>query len=164
MFAANSRKEPAPAKGKATGKRPAVPGNKAQLKAAIEYLIQDPELHDRWQDILRASKNFDRPINQATLILEDRIRKKAQLPKKLTGENLVSQAFNEQLAKTVLHVASNDPDDQRGFTEILRGIVPAFRNLTHHHVTDIFSRQDALRVCGFIDVLLRVVDGSTKVK
>ena len=77
---------------------------------------------------------------------------------------MVSQAFNEQLAKTVLQIASNDPDDQRGFTQILRGIVPAFRNLTHHHVTDIFSRQDALRVCGFIDVLLRVVDGSTKVK
>jgi len=33
----------------------------------------------------------------------------------MTGENLVGYAFNEELAKTVLRVASNEPDDQRGF-------------------------------------------------
>jgi uncharacterized protein (TIGR02391 family) len=163
IFAANGPKERTPAKGK-SGKRQAISGSKTQLKAAIEYLIKDPELYERCQDILRASKNFDRPINQATQVLEDRIRKKAQLAKKLTGEKLVGQAFNEELAKTVLQVASNDPDDQRGFTQILRGIVPAFRNITHHHITDNFSRRDAMRVCGFFDVLLRVVDGSKKVK
>lgn len=99
-----------------------------------------------------------------TQILEDRIRTKAQPAKRLTGEPLVGYAFNEDLSKTVLQVASKEPDDQRGFTQILRGIVPAFRNVTHHHIADAFSREDAMRVCGFIDVLLRVVDGSTKVK
>ena len=111
-----------------------------------------------------AAKNFDRPINQATQVLEDRIRKKAQLGKKLTGDGLEIPRSKRIWAKTVLRVASNDPDDQRGFTQILRGIVAAFRNATHHHITDNFSRQDALRVCGFIDVLLRVVDVSVKVK
>jgi hypothetical protein len=47
---------------------------------------------------------------------------------------------------------------------MLRGVVPTFRNKTHHHVADTFSRDDAMRVCGFIDVLLRVVDNSTKIK
>ena len=134
------------------------------MRSAIEYLIQDIELLDRCQDILMASSNFDRPVNQATLVLEDRIRKKSQPPTQQTGENLVNFAFKEDLTKTILQIAGKDPDDQRGFTQILRGIVPAFRNRTHHHVTNNFSREEAMRVCGFIDVLLRVVDASIKVR
>ena len=132
------------------------------LRAAIKYLIADPELLSRCGDILLAKRNFDRPVNQATLVLEDRIRTKAEPSKKLVGENLVGYAFNEDLSRTVLAVASNDPEDQRGFTQILRGVVPAFRNRTHHHLTNTFSREEALRVCGFIDVLLRIVDSSVK--
>ncbi len=164
MFASNSAKETRAPKGKAARKRPASIGKKASLKLAIEYLIQDSTLLSRCQDLLLAPANFDRAINQATQILEDRIRTKAQPAKPLTGENLVGYAFNEELSKTLLRVASNDQDDQRGFTQILRGIVPAFRNVTHHHIADTFSREDAMRVCGFIDVLLRVVDSSTKIK
>ncbi|OGM93984.1 hypothetical protein A2524_01680 [Candidatus Wolfebacteria bacterium RIFOXYD12_FULL_48_21] len=137
---------------------------KTALKLTIEYLIEDQELRSRCQDILMASANFDRPINQATLVLEDRIRKKAKPLTKMVGENLVGYAFNEEISKTVLRVASNDADDQRGFAQILRGIVPAFRNKTHHHIVEHFSREEAIRVCGFIDVLLRVVDNSVKIK
>jgi hypothetical protein len=148
----------------AARKRPAM-SEKAALRLVIEqYLIQDPTLLSRCQDILLASSNFDRPINQATQILEDRIRKKARPTQRLTGEQVVNFALNEDLSRTVLRVASNDPDDQRGFTQLMRGIVPAFRNITHHHVIDTFSREDAMRVVGFIDVLLRVVDNSIKVK
>lgn len=137
---------------------------KASLRLAIEYLIQDQELLSRCRDILLAAKNFDRPVNQATLVLEDRIRKRAQPPTQLVGENLVNYAFNDDLTRTVLRVASGDSNDQRGFIQILRGIVPAFRNKTHHHVVDSFSRPEAMAVCGFIDVLLRVVDNSVKVR
>ena len=137
---------------------------KTSLKLTIEYLIEDEELRNRCQDILMASGNFDRPINQATLVLEDRIRRKAIPPQKLVGENLVGYAFNEDISKTILRVASDDSEDQRGFTQILRGIVPAFRNKTHHHVVNTFSREEAMCVCGFIDVLLRLVDNSVKAR
>lgn len=133
---------------------------KESLKLTIEYLIEDKELRSRCQDILMAPANFDRPINQATLVLEDRIRKKAKPANKLVGENLVNFAFNENISKTLLRVASEDTEDQRGFTQILRGVVPTFRNKTHHHIVNNFSREEALSVCGFIDVLLRVVDNS----
>ena len=133
---------------------------KESLKLTIEYLIEDKELRSRCQDILMAPANFDRPINQATLVLEDRIRKKAKPAKKLVGENLVNFAFNEGISKTLLRVASEDTEDQRGFTQILRGVVPTFRNKTHHHIVNNFSREEAMSVCGFIDVLLRVVDNS----
>lgn len=132
---------------------------KVAQKAAIEYLLEDKELRQRCADILQARSHFDRPINQATLVLEDRIRQKATPTKQLVGENLVGYAFNPELSKTVLKISDN-PDEQRGFTSILRGIVPAFRNPTHHHVANRFTREEALRVCGFIDVLLRVVDNS----
>ena len=75
---------------------------------------------------------------------------------------MISYAFNEDQAKSLLQVESGDSDDQRGFTQILRGVVPAFRNKSHHHIIDSLSREDAMRVVGFIDVLLRVVDNSTK--
>ena len=136
--------------------------NKAALKLAVEYLLQDQELLSRCQDILMASAKFDRPINQATLVLEDRIRQKAKPPKNLVGENLVNYAFKEDISKTILRVSSGDEEAQRGFTQILRGAVSAFRNKTHHHIVNSISREEALRVCGFIDVLLRVVDQSVK--
>lgn len=136
---------------------------RAILKSAVEYLLQDEQLRDRCGDLLLAQSNFDRAINQATQVLEERIRKKSLPKKRLVGENLVGYACNAELAKTVLKM-SNNSDKQRGFTTILRGIVPAFRNPTHHHVTNTFTREEALRVCSFIDVLLRVVDNSTKIR
>lgn len=133
------------------------------LKSALEYLLLDDELRERCQDLLLAKSKFDRPISQATLVLEDRIRGKSQPTQKLVGEALVRYAFNPELSKTVLKI-SNSTEDQKGFTLIMQGMVPAFRNITHHHATDSFSREDALRVCAFIDVLLKVVDNSKKVK
>ncbi|MGH7032806.1 MAG: TIGR02391 family protein [Stellaceae bacterium] len=147
-----------------SSRRKAPISGKAAVSLAIEYLIQDQMLLGRCSDLLKAKSNFDRPINQATQILEDRIRGKAQLGKGPTGDAVVNLAFKEDTDKTVLRVESADPDDQRGFTQILRGIVAAFRNKTHHQLTDTFSRQEAMRVVGFIDVLLRVVDNSVKVK
>jgi uncharacterized protein (TIGR02391 family) len=135
--------------------------DKQSIRIAIEFLLNDDELKERCRDLLLANRNFDRAVNQATLVLEDRIRDKAG-PTKLVGEGLVNFAFKEDLSKTVLCIKSGDADDQRGFTQILRGIVPFFRNKTHHHIINTFSREDALRVCGFIDVLLRVVDDSVK--
>lgn len=148
----------------AANRGPSQPSKQASLKSAIEYLVQDKELIDRCVGPLVGRKNFDVAINQATLVLEDRIRSKAQPPMLLVGESLVNFAFNESLSKTVLQVASNDANDQRGFTQILRGLVPTFRNKTHHHIIETFSREEAMRVCGFIDVLLRVVDNSVKIK
>jgi uncharacterized protein (TIGR02391 family) len=132
------------------------------LKRAIELLIHDQQLRSKCADILLARANFDRPINQATLVLEDRIRKKIKPPTPMVGETLVNYAFNEKLEKTRLQVASAQAEEQRGITIILRGFVPAFRNTTHHHIVETFTQEDAIRTCVFIDLLLRVVD-STKV-
>jgi uncharacterized protein (TIGR02391 family) len=132
------------------------------IKGIIELLIHDQQLRNKCGDILLARANYDRPINQATLVLEDRIRRKVKPPTAMVGETLVNYAFNERLEKTRLRVASAQAEEQRGITIILRGFVPAFRNTTHHHIVDTFTQEDAIRTCAFIDLLLRVVD-STKV-
>jgi uncharacterized protein (TIGR02391 family) len=133
---------------------------RASLMSATRHLLQDKDLQGRCLDLLSARSRYDRAINQATLVLEDRIRKKAKPPTPMTGEPLVNFAFKEDPSKTVLQVAGGQADDQRGFTQILRGIVPAFRNHTHHHLTDSFSQEEAILVVGFIEVLLRIVDNS----
>jgi uncharacterized protein (TIGR02391 family) len=145
---------------KSSAKRAKPVSKRASLKSAIQHLLQDKDLRARCLDLLGASSRYDRAINQATLVLEDRIRSKAKPPTSMTGEPLVNFAFKDEISKTILQVASGKADDQRGFTQILRGIVPAFRNHTHHHVSDSFSQEEALLVVGFIDVLLRVVEQS----
>lgn len=158
-----AQRSPSRTTGRSNATRLATPSDRARRRASIDYLIADPELHSRCADMLMAPRNFDRAINQATLVLEARLRTKAQPAPRMVGENLVGYAFNEDLARTVLRVASNNPDDQRGLTQILRGVVPAFRNSTHHHIIN-FSREEAMRICGFVDVLLRVVDSAVKVR
>lgn len=138
------------------------PNQKAMLRAAIEYLISDDELKDRCENLILAKSNFDIAINQATLILEDRIRKKAPPPKHLVGVDLVSYAINGDLSKTILQVSSKS-SEQQGFADILRGFVLAFRNKTHHHIIDTFTREEALKVCGFIDILLGVIDNAKSI-
>lgn len=133
------------------------------IKASIDYLFKDTELKDRCSDLLTAKNNFDRAINQATLILEDRIRKKAPPPTRMVGVALSNYAFNPDLNRTILKVSDN-ADEQDGFCNIIRGIMLAFRNITHHHVVNKFSREYALSVCAFIDVLLQVVNESNKIR
>ncbi len=142
--------------------RPAL--KRSSLKKATKLLLQDAELRRRCIDLLAANSQYDRAINQATVVLEDRIRKKATPPTSRVGEALVNFAFNEDISKTVLRVSSGQAEDQRGFTQILRGIVPAFRNPTHHHISERFSQEDAILVVGFIDVLLRVVESTVVVQ
>jgi len=129
---------------------------------SIYNSLTDDELKDRCSDLLSASSNFDRVINQATLLLEDRIRKKSGL-NNLTGVDLVNRAINSTYANTVLQL-SDDPDEHEGFSHICRGIVLSFRNPTHHKIVAGISREDALKICAFIDKLLQIVDSSKKLK
>jgi hypothetical protein len=119
--------------------------------------ITDEELKSRCSDILTAPSNFDRPINQATLILEDRIRKKSKTTEPLNGVALVNKLLNTDLSKTILKI-SDDKDEHEGICHICRGIMQAFRNPTHHHILDKYTREQALKVCAFIDDLLHLID------
>jgi uncharacterized protein (TIGR02391 family) len=125
--------------------------------------IKDQELKDRCLDLLSAHGKFDRVINQATLILEDKIRKKSGITERLEGVKLINKVLNSDLSKTILK-ASNEPDEHNGICDTCRGLMLAFRNPTHHHLSDKFTREEALKFCGFIDTLLGIIDSSEKIR
>ena len=132
----------------------------------IGYLynsIEDKELHDRCGDILLGETAFDRAINQATQILEDRIKKKANLEStNLIGIPLVSKAIHSKIDQTILKF-SDDPDIQEGYSFMFKGIISIYRNQTHHSLNFKCNREYALKFCAYIDELLKEVDRSVVV-
>src|SRR5205814_4301419 len=105
VFVPQSRSSPAATKG--GGPTKSSINKRASLKLAVEYLIEDEELRSRCQNELLASAHSDKAVSQATLVLEERIRNRAQLTR-LVGDGLVNTAFNENLDKTMLRVATDD--------------------------------------------------------
>lgn len=128
---------------------------------SIYNSIEDTELRDRCSDILSAPSDFDRVINQATLVLEDRIRAKSGVGSNLSGVNLVNKALNTNPEKTILLV-SDDSGIHEGICHICRGIMMSFRNPTHHTISgsNQITREDALKFTAFIDYLLKILDKS----
>jgi len=126
---------------------------------SIYNSILDEELKARCSDILSAPGNFDRVINQSTQVLEDRIRSKAKLDRNLVGVNLVNKALNTDLSKTIIMTSENQ-EEHEGICHICRGLMVGFRNPSHHHLTDSFTREEALKFCAFIDNILQIIDKS----
>lgn len=137
-------------------KTPESQRKKSQLSLAIEYLIQDKELFDRCEDLIKAKKKFDRVFREATTVLEDRIKTLSGI-KNLVGVNLVGKVLNPDPSKAVLKV-SDKKFEQQGFFNICNGLMLAFRDTTHHDLSDKFTEQDALKFCGFIDSLLAILE------
>jgi hypothetical protein len=79
------------------GKRSVVASPRRILKGLIGYLIEDEKLLGRCRPALIGTSNFDIAINQATLVLEDRIRKKSEAPGKLSGHDLIGYSFNQDI-------------------------------------------------------------------
>jgi hypothetical protein len=133
-----------------------------ERKLEVESLfkaIHDRELQERCGDLILGDGPFDRVINQATLVLEDRLRNRAGLDRTHYGPGLVSTAVKSDPAEALI-VFSTVKSEQEGYANILRGLMQALRNETHHTVADNFSREDALSICGFIDRILRLIDQS----
>lgn len=128
---------------------------KSELSILISALIQDPILKKRCADLLRARASYDRVFREATTILEDRIKRISGI-KSMKPAALVSRALNPNPQKAVI-VVSDESFEQEGFHGICKGIVLTFRDTTHHELTDKFSREDALKFCGFIDSLLGII-------
>lgn len=135
--------------------------------AKVGYLynsIENSEIKERCGDILLGENAFDRAINQATQILENRIKIKAGLENKpLIGIPLVSKAIHSKISETILQF-SDKTDIQEGYSNLFKGIISIYRNPTHHSLSFECSRDYALKVCAHIDELLKILECSKKVK
>ena len=126
--------------------------------------IDDKDIRERCGDILLGDSAFDRAINQATQVLEDRIKEKAGLKDTpLIGIPLVSKAVHSKIDETILKF-SDKPDIQEGYSYLFKGIVSNYRNPTHHSLSYECTREYALKICAYIDELIKAVGESEKVK
>jgi len=123
--------------------------------------IKDAVLRERCLDLLQAPGNFDRAINQATLVLEARIRDSVPSYEKLSEVVPESKdLFGEALANKLLSptkpliVVSDKPNERVAFLKIVVGIIAYFRNPSHHFLDDKTRWSLAWSVVGIIDSLL----------
>jgi hypothetical protein len=141
-------------KGKGAKGRKAAASSASGLRAAIDYLLSDAELKRRCGDLLTAKRDFDRVFREATTVLDDRLKKLAQIKGKINPDALVVKVLHP--SKAIL-VVSEYADEQEGFFNVTKGLIAAFRNPSHHSLNDKLTREDALRFCGFIDAMLTLL-------
>jgi hypothetical protein len=124
------------------------------MRWAVDYLLSDPELKRRCKDLLLARGDFDRVFREATTVLDDRLKKLAQIKGKINPDELVAKVLHPSRA---ILVVSEHEDEQLGFFNVVKGLMASFRNPTHHSLNDKLTREDALRFCGFIDAMLTLL-------
>jgi uncharacterized protein (TIGR02391 family) len=124
----------------------------AGIGSIVKIMLQDPQLQTRCMRLLLGSKHFDQAVREATTVLDDRLKKITRI-KNMNPQNLISKAISPDPAKAIL-VISDDPDEQEGFYSICKGLGLLMRNPTHHELSDEFTREDALKICALIDLVL----------
>jgi hypothetical protein len=139
---------------------PKIISDQKVIREAVARLFTDPDMKQRVSDLVTARKHYDRPISEATKILEIRIRDKAPADKKnLVGLRLVSATFDQEYAKSHAKIG-HDPKEHEGYVLQIRGVVSAFRNPTHHKIIDTFNQSDALSICAYINLLIKIVESA----
>lgn len=125
-----------------------------QLNNLYESL-NNKELKERCVDLINADNCYDRVFNQATQVLENYIKEKANLVNtKLIGMSLVSKAIHSKLNQTIL-VFSDDEAEQEAWASLFKGIIGVYRNPTHHGLKFECTREDAIKFCSYIDLLIK---------
>ena len=136
-------------------------GTKDTALVAAEILLSDPQLKRKCIDLFERNENFDTIIREATVILEDRIRRLSGDSERRSGVALVNWALSADPNKAKL-VISSESSEQEGFYSLCKGIMLGFRNEAHHNIDDAITREQALKLCGLIDSLLEILAKAKK--
>lgn len=134
--------------GRSSSRRPEPVAKSGSLQP--EGFIGDAELGSRCADLLKRPRHWDRVYREATTVLEHRIRRLAGI-EGMNPDALVGAALHPDHAVLVV---SDERNEQLGFHNLCKGVVQVFRHPAHHGLDDEVRREDALKFCGFVDVLL----------
>jgi len=127
----------------------------APLRWTIDFLLSDHELNGRCGDLLRARKSYDRVFREATVVLDERLKRLGHISGKMNPAALVAKVLHPSTGTLIV---SQHDDERQGFFDIFKGLMAAFRNPSHHSLNDKLTREDALRFCGFIDAMLTILN------
>ncbi|MEM3086214.1 MAG: TIGR02391 family protein [Halobacteria archaeon] len=132
------------------------------VASAIECLLTDKELRSRCSGYLRKKKFLDSPVREAITVLENRLRARTGLGKaqEKTRAGLVAKALNPNPNEALI-VVSQDPDEQKGAFFICSGLMGLFGNPAHHSLRNDVTQQEALAVCGAVNLTLMLIDKGT---
>jgi hypothetical protein len=129
-------------------------------------VIRDQTLRKRCLDLLKAPGNFDRVINQATQVLEARLRDSMSYEKLCEAIPEAKEHIGEPLANKLLApkepviVISEKQIERAAFHKMVVGIIAYLRNPSHHLLDDKTEWALAWAVVGIIDALLSQLENS----
>jgi hypothetical protein len=131
---------------------------KREIQPALP--IRDTQLRNRCIDLLSASGSFDRVINQATQVLEERLRNSVPYERLCDLIPNAKEHIGESLANKLLSptnpiiVVSDKPQERIAFYKMVVGIIAFLRNPSHHSLNDDTEWSLAWSVVGLVDSLL----------
>ena len=132
------------------------------VKGAVDQLLCDAQLRRRCGDLLKGRGPYDRVIREATTILDHRLQKLGGITGYMKPVDVVGKVVNSDPDKAIVKL-SDERAEQEGFHNICKGLTLAFRGPRHHALSDDLTRADALKFCGFVDILLGAI-GKAKIK
>lgn len=99
----------------------------------------------------RIQKPYRKPVIEALLTLETRIRKTLKAGDSVTGTDLVSEASKQGVFTRSVR------SEQDGLDQLYRGVFLWFRNPPGHRKVE-YSKEDAVKMVLFVDYLIRLFD------
>lgn len=122
----------------------------------LDCVVFDRELLENVEDLLQRGK-YHTAIREATLLLEERMRAKAELPKEVYGPKLATKTIHPKEGKLKIPEFEN-PNERQGIFQLYNGTMAFIRNIPNHYTTDFFDDPtNALQIIVFIDSLLRLL-------
>lgn len=126
--------------------------------------ILDDELRKRCLRLLKGDdfeNQLDTVVREMSVILEDRIRKRAEIKDKATGPTLMSRAFS---GDNPILSFSDDKDLQESAHLLYRGYSGFVRNEVMHKIVTTFTKERVIQLLGFVDYLLFLLTQAKKNK
>ncbi|MEW6658065.1 MAG: TIGR02391 family protein [Thermodesulfobacteriota bacterium] len=126
--------------------------------------ILDKELRQRCLDLFAQFREggqhdrLDTVVNEATRILEDRLRFLSSASATCTGVDLAKHAFGQPPALIVSDVAA----EQEAAHLLFRGVFGFIRNAVHHRLIETLQPERVLQIVGMVDYLLFVAEGANR--
>ncbi|MBL1214982.1 MAG: TIGR02391 family protein [Ignavibacteriae bacterium] len=133
----------------------------------LHRILEERALHQKVFEYCNAElleNNYFHAVLEASKGVADMIRNKSDLT--FDGAELVDAAFggNDPVLKINSYISETEKSEQRGFTNLLKGLFGTFRNPTAHalRIEWNMSEIDALDLFSLVSYAFRRIDSSSK--